>query len=75
MRELDADIAVPDNKKTMNAKAETIGTGKAADAGLLTLAALIVVADWASGSSALPATDTLAGLGSTLPSVPVKENA
>ena len=44
MRELDADIAVPDNKKTMNAKAETIGTGKAADAGLLTLAVLIVVA-------------------------------
>jgi preprotein translocase subunit SecE len=44
MRELDANTAVPDNKKTMNAKAETIGTGKAADAGLLTLAALIVIA-------------------------------
>ena len=44
MRALDADTAVPDNKKTMNAKAETIGTGKAADAGLLTLAALIIVA-------------------------------
>src|SRR6185437_14246236 len=44
MRELDADTAVPDNKKTMNAKAETIGTGKATDAGLLTLAVLIIVA-------------------------------
>ncbi|HET7664066.1 MAG TPA: preprotein translocase subunit SecE [Rhodanobacteraceae bacterium] len=44
MRELDADTAVLDNKKTMNAKAETIGTGKASDAGLLTLAVLIVVA-------------------------------
>lgn len=35
---------MPDNKKTMNAKAETIGTGKAADVGLLTLAVLIVIA-------------------------------
>jgi preprotein translocase subunit SecE len=44
MRDLDANTAVPDNKKTMNAKAETIGTGKAADVGLLTLAVLIVIA-------------------------------
>ena len=35
---------MPDNNKTMNAKAETIGTGKAADVGLLTLAVLIVIA-------------------------------
>lgn len=35
---------MPDNKNIMNAKAETIGTGKAADAGLLTLAVLIVLA-------------------------------
>jgi preprotein translocase subunit SecE len=44
MRELDANTAVPDNKKTMNAKAETVGTGRATDVGLLTLAVLIVVA-------------------------------
>jgi preprotein translocase subunit SecE len=44
MRDRDATTAVPDNKKTMNAKAETIGTGKAADVGLLTLAVLIVIA-------------------------------
>ena len=44
MRDLDAKTAVPDNKKTMNAKAETIGTGKATDVGLLTLAALLVIA-------------------------------
>jgi preprotein translocase subunit SecE len=44
MRELDANTAVPDNKKTMNAKAESIGTGKASDIGLLTLAVLIVIA-------------------------------
>lgn len=44
MRELDAKTAVPDSKKTMNAKAETIATGKATDVGLLTLAVLIVVA-------------------------------
>ena len=35
---------MPDNKKAMNAKAETIGSNKTADAGLLTLAVLIVVA-------------------------------
>jgi preprotein translocase subunit SecE len=35
---------VPDNKKTMNVKAEAIGTSKATDAGLLTLAVLLVVA-------------------------------
>ena len=40
-----------------------------------TAAALRLVADWPSGSSALPATATLTGLGSTLPAVPVKENA
>ena len=44
MRQLDAKTAVPDNKKPMNAKAETIGTGRAADVGLLTLAVLIVAA-------------------------------
>lgn len=35
---------MPDNNKTMNARAETIGTGKVADAGLLILAVLIVIA-------------------------------
>jgi preprotein translocase subunit SecE len=54
LRDLDAKTAVPDNKKTMNAKAETIGTGKAADAGLLTLAVLIVLAGVA-GYYLLPA--------------------
>jgi preprotein translocase subunit SecE len=44
MRDLDAKKAVPDNKKTMNARAETIGSNRAADVGLLTLAVLIVVA-------------------------------
>ncbi len=44
MRELGANTEVPDTKKIMNAKAETIGTGKATDTGLLTLAALIIVA-------------------------------
>jgi preprotein translocase subunit SecE len=39
-----AEAEVPDNKKTMNAKAEAIGTSKASDAGLLTLAVLCVVA-------------------------------
>jgi len=43
MRDLDAKTAVPDNKKAMNANAETIGTGKAADVGLLTLAVLLVI--------------------------------
>ncbi len=36
--------SVPEKKKTMSAKAESIRSGKATDAGLLTLAALIVVA-------------------------------
>ncbi len=44
MRELDAKTAVPDNKKIMNARAETIGSSRAADIGLLTLAVLIVAA-------------------------------
>jgi preprotein translocase subunit SecE len=44
MPELDAITEVPDNKKTMNAKAETIGSSKTTDVGLLTLAVLIVVA-------------------------------
>jgi preprotein translocase subunit SecE len=35
---------VPGNKKLMNVKAETIGTGKASDTGLLILAVLIVIA-------------------------------
>ena len=35
---------MPDSKKPMNAKAETMATGKATDIGLLTLAVLIVVA-------------------------------
>ena len=38
------ETSVPDNKKTMNVKAESIGPGKASDAGLLVLAALIVIA-------------------------------
>ena len=35
---------MPDNKKTMNVKAEAIGTSKTTDAGLLTLAVLFVIA-------------------------------
>ena len=35
---------MPANKKTMSAKAESIGTGKAMDTGLLVLAVLIVAA-------------------------------
>jgi preprotein translocase subunit SecE len=39
-----AEAEVPDNKKTMNVKAEAIGTRKATDTGLLVLAVLFAVA-------------------------------
>jgi preprotein translocase subunit SecE len=54
MRGLGAITAVPDNKKIMNAKAETMAAGKATDVGLLTLAALLVIAGVA-GYYLLPA--------------------